>query len=91
MAGSGKGKLPGGISREEVTRRAVTLGLSLTERHWYFIQLVTGYYAENHTTCTLRYLVRELGADKKEIYHLFGNSPIKQICYLTGLPVPEEC
>lgn len=91
MTGGDKSKLPGGILREEVAGKAVTLGLSLTERHWYYIQLVTGYYAENHTTCTLRYLVRKLGADKKEIYRLFGNSPIKQICHLTGLPVPEEC
>lgn len=79
------------ITREKISARAAALGMALTERHWYYIGLVTSYYDEHHTTCTLRYLVRELGADKKEIYRLFGASPIKQICYLTGLPVPEEC
>lgn len=81
----------GNLNREQVSVKARGFSFTLTERHWYYIALVTGYYAQHHTTCTLHYLVRELGGDKKEIYCLFGSSPIKQICYLTGLPVPEEC
>jgi len=80
-----------GALKQDITARAGAAGIELTAEHWYYIELIWNYYQEHQAVLTLRYLVRRLGLDKKRIYTLFGASPIKCICQLTGLPVPEEC
>jgi len=75
----------------EIIARAESAGIELSAEHWYYIELIWDYYQAHQAVLTLRYLVRHLGLDKKKIYALFGASPIKCICQLTGLPVPEEC
>jgi tRNA 2-thiouridine synthesizing protein E len=63
---------------------------------WYF----RDYYQETQGLPTMHRMVLELGrhrgphfrdrkAYEKHIYHLFPTDPVRQICKLAGLPMPQ--
>ena len=68
--------------------------------HWELIWYFRDYYAQTHTHPTMRAMVLTLGKhrgerfrDKKDyekhIYSLFPTDPIRELCKLAGLPMPQ--
>ena len=73
-------------------------GLELTEDHWQIIAIMRKFYAEYHTSPTMRVLLKIL-ADKLApekinsiyLYQLFPAGPIKQANKIAGLLKPLRC
>jgi tRNA 2-thiouridine synthesizing protein E len=74
----------------------IELYVDLWELIWYF----RDYYAETLSLPTMRKMVLELGgregqrfrdrkAYEKHIYRLFPSDPVRSICKLAGLPMPQ--
>jgi tRNA 2-thiouridine synthesizing protein E len=68
--------------------------------HWELIWYFRDYYKETQTIPSMRKIVLMLGphrdkrfrdrkAYEKHIYSLFPSDPIREVCKLAGLPMPE--
>ena len=75
-------------------------GVELYVDHWELIWYFRDYYAETQSVPTMRRMVLELGkreggrfrdrkAYEKHIYKLFPSDPVRAICKLAGLPMPQ--
>ena len=75
-------------------------GIELYVDHWELIWYFRDYYAETLSVPTMHRMVMELGARKdrhfrdrkayeKHIYRLFPADPVRTICKLAGLPMPQ--
>lgn len=75
-------------------------GVELFVDHWELIWYFRDYYQETQGLPTMHRMVLELGrhrgphfrdrkAYEKHIYHLFPTDPMRQICKLAGLPMPQ--
>lgn len=76
------------------------LGIELFVDHWELIWYFRDYYAEAQGVPTMHRMVMELGgragrqfrdrkAYEKHIYRLFPSDPVRTICRLAGLPMPQ--
>ena len=76
------------------------LGIELFVDHWELIWYFRDYYAETQGVPTMHRMVLELGkrqgerfrdrkAYEKHIYRLFPADPVRSICRLAGLPMPQ--
>jgi len=74
--------------------------IELFVNHWELIWYFRDYYKETQTTPTMRQMVLTLGKRKgkrfrdmkeyeKHIYGLFPADPIRELCKLAGLPMPQ--
>ena len=76
------------------------LGIELYVDHWELIWYFRDYFEETQTVPTMRRMVLDLGsregarfrdrkAYEKHIYSLFPQDPVRSICRLAGLPMPQ--
>ena len=91
---------PGDWSEELARALAAREGVELYVDHWELIWYFRDYYAETQSLPTMHKMVMELGkregprfhdrkAWEKHIYRLFPSDPVRTICKLAGLPMPE--
>jgi tRNA 2-thiouridine synthesizing protein E len=75
-------------------------GIELYVDHWELIWYFRDYYAETQSVPTMRKMVMELGklegqhfrdrkGYEKHLYRLFPSDPVRAICKLAGLPMPQ--
>lgn len=74
-------------------------GMELYVDHWELIWYFRDYYSETQSLPTMHRMVMELGkrgthfhdrkAYEKHLYRLFPTDPVRNICKLAGLPMPE--
>lgn len=74
-------------------------GFELFVDHWELIWYFRDYYEETLTVPTMRRMVLELGKQgarfrdrkgyEKHLYSLFPMDPMRSICRLAGLPMPQ--
>ncbi|OGA74743.1 MAG: hypothetical protein A3G27_09150 [Betaproteobacteria bacterium RIFCSPLOWO2_12_FULL_66_14] len=74
-------------------------GIELYVDHWELIWYFRDYYEQTQSLPTMHRMVMELGrqgprfrdrkAYEKHIYRLFPADPVRQICKLAGLPMPQ--
>lgn len=74
-------------------------GIELYVDHWELIWYFRDYYAETQSLPTMHRMVMDLGrrgehfrdrkAYEKHIYRLFPSDPVREICKLAGLPMPQ--
>jgi dissimilatory sulfite reductase related protein len=75
-------------------------GIELYVDHWELIWYFRDYYAETQSVPTMHKMVMELGrregrhfrdrkAYEKHLYRLFPSDPVRSICKLAGLPMPQ--
>ena len=75
-------------------------GIELYVDHWELIWYFRDYYQETQGLPTMHRMVLELGKHRgvhfrnrkvyeKHVYSLFPNDPVRQICKLAGLPMPQ--
>jgi tRNA 2-thiouridine synthesizing protein E len=74
-------------------------GIELYVDHWELIWFFRDYYAETQSLPTMHRMVMALGrrgshfrdrkAYEKHIYRLFPSDPVREICKLAGLPMPQ--
>lgn len=87
-------------SEEFADEIAKTDGYELFVDHRELILYFRDYYSENQTNPTMHTIVRTLGKMKgehfhkqkeyeKHIYNLFPKDPVREICKLAGLPMPQ--
>jgi tRNA 2-thiouridine synthesizing protein E len=86
-------------SEEFARALAAHEGLELFVDHWELIWYFRDYYAETQGVPTMHRMVMELGrrgtrfhdrkAYEKHIYRLFPQDPVRAICRLAGLPMPQ--
>lgn len=86
-------------SEAYVKKMAKKDGIKLYNDHWEVIYYFREYYNQNLVSPTMHHMIIELMAkdikfhDKKKyeqhIYSLFPSDPIKEICKLAGLPMPQ--
>jgi tRNA 2-thiouridine synthesizing protein E len=87
-------------SEEFTSELAKRDGIELFVDHWELIWYFRDYFDENQSNPTMHTIVRTLGRIKgahfrsqkkyeKHIYNLFPIDPIRQICKLAGLPMPQ--
>jgi tRNA 2-thiouridine synthesizing protein E len=91
---------PGEWSEEFARALAAHDGFELFVDHWELIWYFRDYYEETLTVPTMRRMVLDLGsregarfrdrkAYEKHIYSLFPQDPVRSICRLAGLPMPQ--
>jgi TusE/DsrC/DsvC family sulfur relay protein len=87
-------------SEEFAKALAARDGIELYVDHWELIWYFRDYYKETQTIPSMRKIVLTLGpqrgkrfrdrkAYEKHIYGLFPSDPIREVCKLAGLPMPE--
>ena len=75
-------------------------GIELYVDHWELIWYFRDYYAETQSVPTMHRMVMALGRREggrfrdrkgyeKHIYRLFPSDPVREICKLAGLPMPQ--
>ena len=75
-------------------------GVELYVDHWELIWYFRDYFEETQTVPTMRRMVLDLGkregarfrdrkAYEKHLYGLFPTDPMRAICRLAGLPMPQ--
>ena len=75
-------------------------GVELYVDHWELIWYFRDYYQETQSLPTMHRMVLELGkrqgerfrdrkAYEKHIYRLFPADPVRVVCKLAGLPMPQ--
>lgn len=75
-------------------------GIELYVDHWELIWYFRDYYRETQSLPTMHRMVLELGKHRGErfhsrkayeqhIYKFFPADPVRQICKLAGLPMPQ--
>jgi len=90
---------PAEWSEEFALALAAHDGFELFVDHWELIWYFRDYYAETQGLPTMHRMVMELGrrgtrfhdrkAWEKHIYRLFPSDPVRAICRLAGLPMPQ--
>ena len=86
-------------SEDFVKKMAIRDNIKLYNDHWEVIYYFREYYKQNLVSPTMHHMIIELMSknikfhDKKKyekhIYALFPSDPIKEICKLAGLPMPQ--
>lgn len=87
-------------SEEFAQALAAHEGIELFVDHWELIWYFRDYFQETQTVPSMRKMVLELGrregtrfrdrkAYEKHIYGLFPSDPVRSICRLAGLPMPQ--
>lgn len=87
-------------SEEYAEEIAARDGMKLYNDHWELIYYFRDYYEERQVAPNMHTIVRRLGKMKgqhfheqkdyeKHIYKLFPTDPIREICKLAGLPLPQ--
>lgn len=72
-------------------------GQQLTEEHWQVIHNLRQFYQLFQRSPNMRLLVKSLQAAHPDIANsirlmqLFGESPAREACRLSGLPKPKNC
>ena len=73
-------------------------GLDLTPEHWEWIWLIRQFYDRYELSPSMRVLIKfaksELGPDVAKsmiVMKLFGESPVKKLAKVAGLPKPPNC
>ena len=75
-------------------------GIELFVDHWELIWYFRDYYEQTRSLPTMHRMVLELGrrqgerfrdrkAYEKHIYRLFPADPVREVCKLAGLPMPQ--
>ncbi len=75
-------------------------GIALHVDHWELIWYFRDYYQQTQSLPTMHRMVLELGksrglhfrnrkAYEKHIYSLFPADPVREVCKLAGLPMPQ--
>jgi len=75
-------------------------GVELYVDHWELIWYFRDYYEQTQSLPTMHKMVLELGkhrgpsfrdrkAYEKHLYGLFPSDPVREICKLAGLPMPQ--
>jgi tRNA 2-thiouridine synthesizing protein E len=91
---------PGDWSEDFAQALARHDGIELYVDHWELIWYFRDYFQESQTVPTMRRMVMELGkregahfrdrkAYEKHLYSLFPTDPVRSICRLAGLPMPQ--
>lgn len=91
---------PADWSEEFARALAAHEGFALYVDHWELIWYFRDYYEETLTVPTMRKMVLDLGKREgarfrdrktyeKHIYSLFPTDPVRSICKLAGLPMPQ--
>ena len=86
-------------SESYVKKMAKKDGVKLYNDHWEVIYYFREYYKQNLVSPTMHQMIIKLMSknfkfhDKKKyekhIYSLFPSDPIREICKLAGLPMPQ--
>ena len=86
-------------SEDFVKKIAIRDNIKLYNDHWEVIYYFREYYIQNLVCPTMHHLIIELMSknikfhDRKKyeehIYSLFPTDPIREICKLAGLPMPQ--
>ena len=87
-------------SEEFATVLAEHEGIELFVDHWELIWYFRDHYAETQSTPTMRMMILTLGKHRggsfrskktyeKHIYSLFPTDPIRELCKLAGLSMPQ--
>ena len=87
-------------SEEFAERMAERDGVQLFDEHWGLIGYFRDYYEQTHSLPTMRAIVMTLGkqhgarfhgrkAFEKHLYSLFPKDPVRELCKLAGLPMPQ--
>jgi tRNA 2-thiouridine synthesizing protein E len=87
-------------SEEFAEKIAERDGIQLFDEHWGLIGYFRDYFQEKHSLPTMRSLVMTLGkqhgerfhgrkAYEKHLYSLFPRDPLRELCKLAGLPMPQ--
>jgi tRNA 2-thiouridine synthesizing protein E len=75
-------------------------GIELFVDHWELIWYFRDYYEQTRSLPTMHRMVLELGrrqgerfrdrkAYEKHVYRLFPADPVREVCKLAGLPMPQ--
>jgi len=91
---------PADWSEEFAQALAARDGIQLYVDHWELIWYFRDYYEETQTAPTMHKMVLELGrregerfrdrkAYEKHLYGLFPTDPVRSVCKLAGLPMPQ--
>ena len=85
-------------TRDWSKAKALQCGVHLENEHWQLIEFMRNYYLRYQHLPNMRMLVKaiasQFGADKGNspyLHRLFGESPLKQLCLLAGVPKPPNC
>ncbi len=90
----------GDWSEEFAKKVAENDGIKLYVDHWELIWYFRDYHRQTQTAPTMRQMVMILGRQhgkrfqdrktyERHIYGLFPTDPIRNVCKLAGLPMPE--
>ena len=73
--------------------RAMALedGMDLNDEMWAQIDKARTFYDENGVVPPIRKFAKYLDADKKSLFDLWNNGPMKPITKYGGLPKPRGC
>ena len=66
-------------------------GMVLNDEMWLQIDKARLFYDDNGVVPPIRKFAKYLGADKKELFDLWKNGPMKPITKYGGLPKPRGC
>ncbi len=66
-------------------------GIDLNDTMWGQIDKARLFYDENGVVPPIRKFSKYLGIDKKELFTLWQNGPMKPITKYGGLPKPRGC
>jgi len=91
---------PAEWSEEFAQALAAHDGFALFVDHWELIWYFRDYFEETQTVPTMHRMVLELGkregtrfrdrkAYEKHLYSLFPSDPVRSVCRLAGLPMPQ--
>ena len=91
---------PAEWSEEFAAALAAHDGFELFVDHWELIWYFRDYYEETLTAPSMRRMVLELGKREgarfrdrkgyeKHLYSLFPSDPVRSVCRLAGLPMPQ--
>lgn len=72
--------------------------LKLTDEHWKLIHCAQNFYQDHEMIPPLRVFIKAVKnqhgqglGNSLAIHKLFGESPLKLICKIAGLPKPRHC
>ena len=78
-------------SREIGNAMALEDGMELNDEMWVQIDKARQFHDENGVVPPIRKFSKYLGVDKKDLFDLWKNGPMKPITKYGGLPKPRGC
>lgn len=76
---------------EIAAEMAAADGFNITDEMWNQIALVRSYYQKTDSVPTIRQFLKVVDGDKKELFRMWSNGPLKPITKYGGMPKPTGC